>query len=66
MLHDLRRTAIRRLTRAGVPRHITMRIVGLKTESVFRRYSITETDDLRDGFTKVLEFQQRASVAINA
>ncbi len=66
VLHDMRRTAIRRLTRAGVPRHITMRIVGLKTESVFRRYSITETDDLRDGFTKVLEFQQRASVAINA
>ena len=60
-LHDMRRTAIRRLTRAGVPRHITMRIVGLRSEAVFRRYSIVETEDLRDGFAKVLAFKAKQS-----
>ena len=64
-LHDMRRTAIRHLTRAGVPRHITMAIVGLKTESVFNRYSITETDDLRDGFTKMLNFPNRRQEIAN-
>jgi integrase len=59
VLHDLRRTAARNLTRAGVPRHVAMRILGLKTESMFRRYSIVETDDLRDGMAKVLAFRSR-------
>lgn len=59
VLHDLRRTAARALTRAGVPRHVTMRILGLKTESMWRRYSIIETEDLRDGLAKVLAFRQR-------
>ena len=59
VLHDLRRTAARNLTRAGVPRHVAMRILGLKTESMWRRYSIVETDDLRDGLAKVLAFRTR-------
>ena len=36
-----------------------MRILGLKTESMWRRYSIVETEDLRDGFAKVLAFRTR-------
>ncbi len=59
VLHDLRRSAARALTRANVPRHVAMRILGLKTESMWRRYSIVETDDLRDGFVKVLAFRAR-------
>ena len=59
VLHDLRRTAARNLTRAGVPRHVTMRILGLKTESMWRRYSIVETSDLREGMGKVVEMRQR-------
>lgn len=57
LLHDLRRTAARNLTRAGVPRHVAMKILGLKTESMWRRYSIVETEDLRDGMAKVLQFK---------
>ena len=63
VLHDLRRTAARSLTRASVPRHVAMRILGLKTESMWRRYSIIETEDLRDGFAKVLAFRCRDSRA---
>lgn len=68
LLHDLRRTAARNLTRANVPRHVAMRILGLKTESMWRRYSIIETEDLRDGFAKVLDFRahQRAAIARQA
>lgn len=57
VLHDLRRSAARALTRAGVPRHVAMRILGLKTESMFRRYSIVETQDLMEGMAKVLAFR---------
>jgi len=37
-LHDLHRSAIRNLERAGIPRK--MAISGHKTENIFRRYEI--------------------------
>lgn len=60
VLHDLRRSAARALTRAAVPRHVAMAVLGLKTESMWRRYSIIETDDLRDGLGRVLALRTRA------
>jgi integrase len=52
-LHDLRRSAIRNLIRAGNSQDVSMKISGHKTASVFRRYNITSTEDIRDAMRRV-------------
>ncbi len=51
--HDLRRSAVRRLEKAGVPRSIAMKLTGHKSESVYKRYAIAAEQDLRDGVKKL-------------
>src|SRR5262245_33944959 len=53
ILHDFRRTAVRNLERAGVPRSVAMKMVGHKTESVYRRYAIVDEAMLRDAAAKL-------------
>ena len=51
--HDFRRTAVRNLERAGVPRSTAMRMVGHKTESIYRRYAIVDEAMLKEGAAKL-------------
>jgi integrase len=52
-VHDLRRSGIVAMRRAGVPREVITRISGHRTESVFVRHSITDDQDLRDAAEKL-------------
>ncbi len=53
LFHDLRRSAVRRLEKAGVPRSVAMKLTGHKTESVYTRCAIVASQDLRDDVAKL-------------
>jgi integrase len=52
-VHDLRRTAVRNLDRAGVSRTVGMKLVGHRTEEIYDRYNITSNADLRQAARKL-------------
>lgn len=62
-VHDLRRTAVRDLDRAGVSRTVAMKMVGHRTESMYNRYNITSDGDLKEAARKldIAGVQQRSA-----
>jgi hypothetical protein len=47
----------RAMSQAGVPQQIAMRISGHKTASMFQRYNIVATDDLRTALEKTQTYR---------
>ena len=60
--HDFRRTAVRNLALAGVPRKIAKLIVGHRTDHIYDRYFIHESNDVVEAFSQLgryhLQLQQ--------
>jgi integrase len=54
--HDFRRTAVRNLERAGVARSTAMKMVGHKTESIYKRYAIVDEQMHREAAAKLGAF----------
>jgi len=57
LVHDLRRSAARRMVLAGVPQPVAMKLLGHLTPSIFLRYAIVSDADLAEGVAKLARRQ---------